>query len=497
MRYFALYILLIIWSLQLHGQDMIADMPEPVLSSDAWVFEGTVVKQDESYTDSVRLYVYDLLEPEGRTLYSQLDSAGYFRFSYQSGSSVAASFYHGSKYEGYLLLEPGETSSLTLDERKKSAEWRWQFGGAHAEWNNDMNMLSDSTRFYSLYRQVTGQWRRYTESEDEFLFKETVAPMQQDLEERIWSSSSSDEVKSFNYLASKLYYLELLSGYAMTLNQMSIQRGMDRSVSSVFYRDAVKENILQYNALLYSPMGNHLKRYSTLCNEQRGSHFSYPKFLDKVDYGIKGLQLIHDKKLLTERQLNAINQRLPELYDMILSRNNYLRESQLEAMRNPMYHIRYIDEESKGKDVYFDLIDQYKDKIVLIDLWATWCMPCRVAMENMKPLKEAYKDSISFVYVTGETSSEDTWRQLIPDIKGEHFFLTDKQWKDLCKHVKVKSIPSYLLIDWEGLIVKQYTGYPGVDTLEKEIEKLLAERRKLSSPLEKSDEGNDDVEGIE
>ena len=182
---------------------------------------------------------------------------------------------------------------------------------------------------------------------------------------------------------------------------------------------------------------------------------------------------------------------------MILSRNNYLRESQLEAMRNPMYHIRYIDEESKGKDVYFDLIDQYKDKIVLIDLWATWCMPCRVAMENMKPLKEAYKDSISFVYVTGETSSEDTWRQLIPDIKGEHFFLTDKQWKDLCKHVKVKSIPSYLLIDWEGLIVKQYTGYPGVDSLEKEIEKLLAERRKLSSPLEKSDEGNDDVKGIE
>ncbi len=455
------------------AQVKFVDMPEPTLSSEASVFEGIVIKKDASYTDSVRLYVFDLLDKEGHTLYARLDSAGYFRFSIRCGSTTSASFYHGDKYEGFLLMEPGETISLTLDERTKDSTMRWVFGGAHSQWNNDMNQLSDSTRFSSLYRKVTGDWKNYTESLDEFAFKESVEPMQQALEERILSSKVSDEVKYFNYLGSKLYYMELLSGYAMTYTQLYIQQGMDRSVSTTFYKEAVEEDFLHYNVLLYTPLGKYLKRYASLCNEQRGARFTYPKFLDKVDYATKGLALLSEKKLLTDRQLSAIQQRTPEVYGWIADRNEDLRESQREAMRNPMYHIKYIDEDVSGKDVYFSIVDNYQGKLILIDMWATWCMPCRVAMENMKPLKEEYKDSITFVYVTGETSSEDTWRSLIPDLKGDHYYLTDRQWKDMCKHLKVKSIPSYLLIDSEGLIVKQFTGFPGNEALAKEIEKLL------------------------
>ena len=479
MRRFLLYILSSLLSLSLYAQYDIVDMAEPSLSSEPAIFEGTVLNADESYTDSVRIYVFDMIDKEGHTQHYRLDPTGYFRFEIESGTTTAVTFYHGDRYEGFLLVEPGEVSSLTLDESKADIESRWLFGGANAIWNNDMNSLPDSTRFYSLYRKVTKEWRRYTDSEDEFLFKEQVSPMQSSLEERILGSDVGDEVKSFNYLASKLYYLELLSGYAMTLNQLSIQRGIDRGVSSMFYRDAVKIDILRYNSMLYTPLGSQLKRYSALCNEQRGAHFTYPKFLDKIDYGVKAMSLIHDNKLLTERQLNAIGQRLPELYELISKRNEHLREVQLEAMRNPMYHIRYIDEDIEGKNVYHALVEQYEGKILLVDLWATWCMPCRAAMESMKPLKEEFKDLISFVYVTGETSSEDTWRQLIPDIKGEHYYLTDRQWKDLCKHLKVKSIPSYLLIDWEGLIVKQFTGFPGNESLIKEIDKLIEEKGKL------------------
>lgn len=469
-------ILLTSCSLSVYGQQRITDMPEPTLSSESAFFEGRITKSDSSYTDSVRIYVFDLLSPEGYTDYALLDSTGYFCFEIRCGSSVSLNFFHGNSYEGFLLVEPGSTSSLTLDERKKPDDERWLFEGAFSEWNNSMNTLPDSTRFYSLYRKVAGAWKEYTDDEDEFEFTGKLSEMQSALEERIWLSDATDEVKSFNYLASKLYYIELLSGYAMTLNQLSLQRGLDRGVSGMFYREAVKEDILKYNSMLYTPMGSQLKRYSALCNEQRGAHFSYPKFLDKIDYGRRALHLISEGKPLNERQFSAISEKLPELYMLIAGRNEALRLTLLDSMRNPMYHIRYIDEELKGKDVYFSLVDNYSGKIVLMDLWATWCMPCRVAMENMKPLKEEYGDSVSFVYVTGETSSEETWRSLIPDIKGEHYYLTDPQWKDLCKQFKVKSIPSYLLIDWDGLVVKQFTGYPGLETLRSEIDKLLTER---------------------
>ena len=472
-----LFILLATFTLSVYGQQRIVDMSEPTLSSESAYFEGRIIKSDSSYTDSVRIYVFDLLEEEGYTDYAKLDSTGSFSFEIQCGSSVSLNFFHGNLYEGFLLVEPGSTSTLILDEGKKSGVDRWRFSGAHSDWNNGMNSLPDSTRFYSLYRKVAGAWKEYTDDEDEFEFIGKLSPMQSALEERIWQSDVSDEVKSFNYLASKLYYIELLSGYAMTLNQLSLHRGLDRGVSGMFYRDAVKENILKYNSMLYTPMGSQLKRYSALCNEQRGAHFSYPKFLDKIDYGRRALHLINEGKPLNERQFSAISEKLPELYMLIAGRNEALRLSLLNSLRNPMYHIRYIDEDVKGKDVYFSLVDNYAGKIVLMDLWATWCMPCRIAMENMKPLKEEFGDSISFVYVTGETSSEDTWRSLIPDIKGEHYYLTDSQWKELCKHLKVKSIPSYLLIDWDGLVVKQFTGYPGIDPMRKEIDKLLIEHR--------------------
>ena len=490
----------ILSALTLCGQQKIVDMAEPTLSSEPAVFEGIVTKAKDSYTDSVRVYVFDLIGKEGFTLYSKLDSTGRFRFEILSGSTNAVSFMHGKSYEGYLLVEPGETTSLTLNEKTKDPVLRWSFGGAHSQWNNDMNRLPSAIRYNSLYNEVISDWSAYTDDEDEFRFKEEVIHRQAELENKIKAADVSDEVKSFNYLASKLYFLELLSGYAMTLNQKYLQRGMDRSVSHDFYREAVKGDFLHCNALLYTPMGNRLKRYASICNEQRGAHFTYPKFLDKTDYAHKGMLYLADNRLLNDRQLNAIGERTPELKELMTTRNDALRERNREQLRNPMYHIRYIDDDIYGKEVYHAITDQFVGRLLVMDFWATWCLPCRMAMENMKPLKEEYKDKVTFVYVTGETSSEDTWRQLIPDIKGEHFYITDRQWKDLCKHIKVNSIPAYLVIDWDGLITKQFNGFPGNDALVKEIEKRLKEKEELERKKqeeEKLEEEKKSVEGNE
>ena len=110
-----------------------------------------------------------------------------------------------------------------------------------------MNRLPMDLRYNSLYNDVIRQWKSYTEDEDEFRFKEEVVHRQAELERKIKEADVNDEVKTFNYLASKLYFMELLSGYAMTLNEKYLQRGMDRSVSRDFYREAVKGDFLRFN----------------------------------------------------------------------------------------------------------------------------------------------------------------------------------------------------------------------------------------------------------
>lgn len=131
--------------------------------------------------------------------------------------------------------------------------------------------------------------------------------------------------------------------------------------------------------------------------------------------------------------------------------------------------IAVILSENKGKTGYnvnatpqnagdrlFDAIMQkYRGKVVFVDFWATWCAPCRSGIETIKPLKEELKDKdIVFVYITDGSSPEDTWKMMIPDIKGEHYRVNNDEWNYLKSKFKISGIPHYTLVNKDGTIAK-------------------------------------------
>lgn len=110
------------------------------------------------------------------------------------------------------------------------------------------------------------------------------------------------------------------------------------------------------------------------------------------------------------------------------------------------------------EDLFATLIARHKGKVQFIDFWATWCSGCRKTIQEYEPLKkEISADKVTFVYLTPPSSIEKTWKILIEDIAGEHYWLNKKQWNYLWEHFQMTGLPMYLIIDKQGNIVKRFT----------------------------------------
>ena len=73
--------------------------------------------------------------------------------------------------------------------------------------------------------------------------------------------------------------------------------------------------------------------------------------------------------------------------------------------------------------IFEEIIRPYKGKVVVVDLWNTWCGPCRAAIAANEPLKssELASDDIVWIYIADESSPVSTYLTMIPDIKGHRF----------------------------------------------------------------------------
>ncbi len=98
----------------------------------------------------------------------------------------------------------------------------------------------------------------------------------------------------------------------------------------------------------------------------------------------------------------------------------------------------------------------YKGKVVYVDVWATWCGPCRAEFPNSKVLKNEYKDEedLVFMYVSID-SDKPAWKKYLtndPEFTGEHLFVDGAWNSEICKAYNIMAIPRYLLIDKDGKI---------------------------------------------
>ncbi|WP_108822577.1 TlpA family protein disulfide reductase [Dysgonomonas sp. Marseille-P4361] len=131
---------------------------------------------------------------------------------------------------------------------------------------------------------------------------------------------------------------------------------------------------------------------------------------------------------------------------------------------------------SEEGDLLIQLLKPHEGKVILIDIWSTWCGPCRQAMNDFSDAKESYRGKdVVFVYLADELSPEEAWRKSSASTDGMHYRLTNEDMNYLKNKLDVSGIPSYAIFDKKGEQVYSRTGFEGAKKLSEVIDKCLAE----------------------
>ncbi|RYY58969.1 MAG: TlpA family protein disulfide reductase [Chitinophagaceae bacterium] len=116
-----------------------------------------------------------------------------------------------------------------------------------------------------------------------------------------------------------------------------------------------------------------------------------------------------------------------------------------------------LDSISRIETFLSDLRQKFSGKVLLIDIWATWCAPCLSDIPNSKKLHEENGDlPIEYIYIcTSNSSDEATWKKRIAALKppGTHIFMDDALLVSLRRLLHAEGgFPTYVVIDREGKV---------------------------------------------
>lgn len=189
-------------------------------------------------------------------------------------------------------------------------------------------------------------------------------------------------------------------------------------------------------------------------------------------------QLTAEINKIKETTFKAIPKDLDESFTTLFKKNTEAELTGLEKYIQQSFGLKKLNgtnsptfnyENHKGGT---SKLEDFKGKYVYIDVWATWCGPCRAEIPHLKNLEQEMHDkNIEFVSISiDQQKDHDKWKKFVIEKQlGGVQLMADKEDSDFIKSYKINSIPRFILLGPDGKIINADAPRPS----SKDIKELL------------------------
>ena len=173
-----------------------------------------------------------------------------------------------------------------------------------------------------------------------------------------------------------------------------------------------------------------------------------------------------------EIQMPEVRQRVLSINDMYVGfqQQDISKEQSLKANDD-------VADMSDGEQILRKITEPYRGRLILLDVWGTWCTPCKEALSHSKEEFERLKDyNLVYLYLANN-SSDKAWKNVIKeyDLVGEdiiHYNLPATQQHAVERFLNVQGFPTYKLIDRDGTVLDVNADPRNLESLARLLEKL-------------------------